>query len=398
MSVKILFLTQLCPYPPSSGSAIKSYNVLRHLGARHEVSLLTFVRSGGEEPALSHLSQYCRAVDSCVIRRSARLNLLNAAKSLLRSECFVVSRDRHPAMCDKVLELLADGPDLIYVDHLQMFQFVPQPAPCPVLLDDHNVEWRIIERFASADTPLAQRLFARLEWRKLRSYELDACRRADVVLTVTPQDREVLVSNAVPAEKVVALPVGVDTERLKPLRLPGNGEKVLTLGTMSWPPNADAVAYFAKSMYPRIKSEVPGVRFTIVGADPPPEIVALAARDPSVEVTGYVDDIRTAVEGTGAFVVPLRIGSGMRVKILDAMALGLPVVTTSIGCEGIALRPGEHALVADTPDRFADAVIRLLRDHDERARLGSAGRRLVEGSYSWPRILSRLDRILSTLC
>ena len=393
--MKILFITQLCPYPPTSGSAIKSYNILKHLGLKHEVDLLTFIRSEGEIPLLSHLAQYCRHVDYCMIKRSKGLNLANAVKSLLASKSFIITRDSHPGMRAKVHDRLKDKPDLIYADHLQMFQFVPYPSPCPVLLDDHNAEWRIIERFfSSSDTPLMQRLFASLEWRKLRSYELDSSGKADIVLTVTSQDRDVLVSNGVPPEKVVPLPVGVDTDHIRPVLLPKNSNRVLALGTMSWPPNADAIAYFVKSIYPLIKSKKPDARFTIVGANPPREISVLSERDMSIEVTGYVDNIRTAVEDTGVFVVPLRIGSGMRVKILDAMALGLPVVTTSIGCEGISINPGEHVLVADTPEEFADSVIHLLRNYNERLRLGSAGRNLVESLYSWPSILHRLDQVL----
>jgi len=392
-----LFLTQLCPYPPSSGSAIKTYNILKHLGACHEVSLLTFLRRESEAPALSHLAQYCREIDFCMIKRSQARNLIQAASSLLTGKSFIVARDRHAHMQAKVLDFLKRGHDVIYVDHLQMYQFVPHPAPCPVLLDDHNVEWRIIERFSSSGTPLAQRLFASIEWRKLRRYELHACRAADLVLTVTPQDRDILVSNGVSHEKVFPLPVGVDTEYFTPVRLTAEARKVLTFGTMTWPPNADAVVYFSKAIYPLIKRKMPDIRFSLVGADPPPEVRALAARDKSIEVAGYVDDIRAAAEDTAVFVVPLRIGSGMRVKILDAMALGLPVVTTSIGCEGISLRPGEHALVADTPEDFADAVLHLLGSRRERMRLGSAGRSLVENLYSWGPILHQLDDILSRL-
>ena len=395
--MKILFLTQLSPYPPSSGGAIKTYNILKHLGSRHEISLLTFIRRESEISALSHLSEYCRKIEFCVITRSGMRDILHGARSLAAGKSFIITRDWHPEMQAKVLRFLRDEPELLYVDHLQMIQFVPHPAPCPVLLDDHNVEWRIIERFASTCTAPARRLFASLEWRKLRSYELRACRNAGVVLTVTPQDREVLISNGVSAEKVVMLPIGTDTEYLNPVRLDREARNVLTFGTMSWPPNADAVAYFGRTIYPLVKRRVPTVRFTVVGANPPAEIRALGKDDPSVKVTGYVDDVRTTAEGAAVFVVPLRIGSGMRVKILDAMALGLPVVTTSIGCEGISLRAGEHALVADTPDEFARAVIRLLLNYEERVRLGSAGRNLVETLYSWPPILDRLDEVVSRI-
>ena len=394
-AIKIVFLTQLCPYPPSSGSAIKSYNVLKHLGARHDVSLLTFIRSEREASSLSHLSPYCREVDFCVVRRSKALNLRDALKSLLTGTSFIVTRDWQPAMHAKAQKLLNRRPDLIYVDHLQMFQFVPDPLPCPIVLDDHNIEWRIVERFASAGGPPLQRLFASLEWHKLRSYELDASRKADLVFTVTAQDKDVLVASGISPEKIAALPVGVDTERFKPIRLAADDKKVLTFGTMSWPPNADAVAYFVKAVYPLVKGRVHDVRFSIVGANPPREIKALAERDRTISVTGFVDDIQAAAQGTAAFVVPLRIGSGIRVKILDAMAMGLPVVTTSVGCEGILLRPGEHAFVADTPGEFANAVVHLLLNPDERMRLGSAGRNLVASHYSWPPILHQLDQALS---
>lgn len=393
-TIKVLFITQLCPYPPSSGGAIKTYNILKYLGSRHEVSLLTFIRRESETLLLSNLSEYCRRIDFCMIHRSEWLNVLHAARSLLTNRSFVIARDWHPGMWAKVSAFLEDSPDVIYVDHLQMAQYVPHPAPCPVLLDDHNVEWRIIERFASAGTPLLQRLFASLEWRRLRSYELDACSKADRVLTVTPQDRDVLASNGVPVGKVFPLPVGVDTDQLKPIALSAKTSKVLTFGTMSWPPNVDAVSYFGESIYPLVRREVPDAEFDVVGANPPPKIASLSRRDPSIKVTGYVEDIRAAAEGAAVFVVPLRIGSGMRVKILDAMALGLPIVTTSIGCEGISLVPGEHALVADTPREFAGAVVRLLRDYRERIRLGRAGRALAENVYAWPHVLRHFDTVL----
>jgi len=394
-AIKILFLTQLCPYPPSSGGAIKTYNFLKHLGARHDVSLLTFVRSGDEVQFLSHLAPYCRGIDFCVIGRSRLLNMRYALKSLLAGRSFIITRDWHPDMYAKVRNLLDNQPDLIYVDHLQMFQFVPDPPPCPVVLDDHNIEWRIIERFASAGAAPFRRLFASLEWRKLRSYELDACRRAGLVFTVTPQDKSVLVSSGIPEQKIVSLPVGVDVDSFTPVRSTADDRKVLTFGTMSWPPNVDAVTYFVRAIYPLVKRQVSDVRFTVIGANPPREIRALEDQDRSINIAGFVEDIQAAAQGAAAFVAPLRIGSGIRVKILDAMAMGLPVVTTSVGCEGILLQPGEHALVTDAPGEFADAVVHLLLDPRERLCLGSAGRKLVESLYSWPPILHRLDQALS---
>lgn len=300
-------------------------------------------------------------------------------------------------MHEKVLREIRKRPDLIYVDHLQMSQFVPNPRPCPVLLDEHNVEWRIIQRYSATESSLPFRLFAALEWRRLRDYELSACEAADLVFTVTRDDKDTLVAHGIPPEKIVSLPVGVDTNYFTPVRSRPGDRKILTFGTMSWPPNADSVAWFVKAVYPLVKRQIADVHFAAVGANPPPRLSALSRRDPTIDIPGFVEDIRTAAPGTAAFVVPLRIGSGMRVKIVDAMAMALPVVTTSVGCEGIALQPGTHALVADDPREFAEHVVSLLLHYPKRQRLGLAGRELVERSYSWPSILQRLDEALTNI-
>jgi sugar transferase (PEP-CTERM/EpsH1 system associated) len=395
--MRILFLTQICPYPPSNGSAIKTYNILKHLGARHEVRLLLFVRTEGEVAALRNIELSCRDIDHCIIRRSAKSDLAYAARSLLSERSFIISRDWRAEMQAKVLDRLNEPTDLLYVDHLQMAQYVPSGIACPVLLDEHNVEWRIVERFARTGASLARRLFASVEWRRLRSHELQACARADLVLTVTAHDRDILVEHGIASGKVVPLPVGVDTELLRPVRAASGSGRILFFGSMAWPPNADAVSYFIQRIYPMVKAAVPEARFTVVGANPPSEITRLAARDASISVTGYVDDIRPYAESAAVFVVPLRVGSGMRVKILDAMALGLPVVTTSVGCEGIHLQHGEHALVADSPEEFAQAVTQLLRDSVTRRDMASAGRRFVEQFYAWPPIMARLDEAIESL-
>jgi len=393
--MRILFLTQICPYPPTNGGAIKTYNILKHLGTCHEVSLLMFIRREAELSALVHLSHFCREIDHCTIGRSPAKNLRDAAACLTSHKSFIISRDRRPEMQAKVLSHLGKHPDLVYVDHLQMSQFIPDPAPCPILLDEHNVEWRIIQRFAQSGAPLYQRLFGSLEWRKLREYELSACNKAALVLTVTPNDREVLVDNGISAGKVDFLPIGIDIDRL-PVNLRPESKTILSIGTMSWPPNIDAIGHFAREVYPLIKREVPEAQLTIVGSSPPPQIRALE-KDPSIKVTGFVDDVRPYAEAAAVFVVPLRIGSGMRVKILEAMALGLPIVSTSVGCEGICLRPGKHALVSDPPPKLANSVIQLLRNPHMREKIGSAGRSFVESHYAWKPILDRLDAILSRL-
>jgi glycosyltransferase involved in cell wall biosynthesis len=392
----ILFLAQICPYPPTSGGAIKSWNILRHLASKHEVRLLTFTRKESENESIDYLRNLCASVEACRITREG-LDAGFAARSVLGGKSFIISRDHRPEMQALIRRNLELPTNLIYVDHLQMFQYVQNPPPCAVLLDEHNVEWQIIRRMTRTGVSIPQRLFAVQEWPKLRRYELDACGKADKVLTVTESDKRMLGENGIGVNKLSVIPIGVDTEYFQPVSLIPTSRRILTFGTMSWPPNADSVIYFADSIYPLVKKRAPDVRFIIAGANPPQRIRNLAAQDPSIEVTGFVEDIRDLAPDTAAFVVPLRAGSGMRVKILDAMAMGLPVVTTSIGCEGIDLQHGKHALVTDKPEDFARAVIRLMDNPDERFALASAGRRLVEDRYSWPPILSRLDVVIEEL-
>lgn len=392
-----MFLTQICPYPPTNGGAIKTYNILKYLGSRHEVSLLTFLRSEAEISLLQHLKPFCHEIDFCLIKRSALINLQAAVKSLLSEQPFMILRDLHPEMCFKVNEAVKRQPDLLYVDHLQMFQYVPHPRVCPLVLDNHNVEWRIVERFACTDVSLPVRAFASVEWRRLRAYEINACLEADLVFTVTDKDRNVLISNGVHEHKIVSLPIGVHAADIAPVQLGISDKKVTTFGTMSWPPNVDSVLYFARLIHPLVIRRMPDSKFLIIGKNPPKSIKSLSKNDGRIEVHGYAEDLRSAVQGTAAFVVPLRIGSGMRVKILDAMAMGLPVVTTSVGCEGIDLEPGKHALVADDPHEFADAVVYLLDCYKARVCLATAGRSLVEQCYSWRPILERLEQALLSI-
>jgi glycosyltransferase involved in cell wall biosynthesis len=358
------------------------------------------VRNEREIEALENIRPYCAKIKCCIIKRSSARNAIDAAGSVVRRKSFIVSRDDRTEMRENVIESLREGQDLIYVDHLQVFQYVPETASTPILLDEHNVEWRIIERFARPNgsrRSIPARAFARIEWPKLRDYELHACARADHVLTVTEQDRAIISFEGIPQEKVTSLPIGVDIDHFKQIDLDRSSTRVISIGTMSWPPNADSASFFCSEIYPAVKKAVGSARFSIVGANPPPDIVAFGRNDRSIEVTGFVDDIREEAKDAAVFVVPLRVGSGMRVKILDAMAMGLPIVTTSIGCEGIGVRDGEHVLIADTPQEFSDAVIRLLGDPEERTRIAAAGRRLVESSYSWPPILSKLDSTLENL-
>lgn len=396
---QLLFLAHLLPWPLTGGGQIKSYHTLRILASVYDVTLLAFTRFADEERSVDPLRPFCREILTVRLRRSKVGNTLAAARALVARHSFIIARDNAAAMDAAVREVLATRRfSAIHVDHLQMAQFVPSTTDAPVVLDQHNIEHRIPRRMA--ETPGAHpllRWYAAREWPKLRDSELAACRRADCVLTVSDEDREGLIALAPELHaKITAVPIGVDTDYFGIVRRRADSRTLLSIGTMYWPPNVDSMLYFCADILPRIKQRVPDVHLNIVGAKPTPAVQALAS-DPAVTVTGFVPDERIWAEDCGAFVVPLRSGSGMRVKILNAMAMGLPVVSTTVGAEGIEVSNGENIVLADGAEAFAEAASHLLSNPDFAVRVAEGGRRLMRERYSWDRVGEKLLSVYDTI-
>lgn len=399
---RLLFLAHLLPWPLDGGGQIKSFHTLRILSRRFDVTLLAFVRKKDEldaagEAALRPLLGGPNALRTILIPRSPAINALTAVRALRARTSFLIGRDAVPAMREAVERTLAETNfDTVHVDHLQMAQFVPfdLPAQTHVVLDHHNIEHRIPQRLA--ETPGANplmRWYWGQEWPKLRDWELNACRRCDRVLVVSDEDKDGLIALAPDlAGRLDVVPIGVDTDYFAPARpwRPGS-RTLLSIGTMFWPPNVDSMLYFCADILPKIKARVPDTKVKIVGARPTEAVRALGAQDPhTIVVTGSVPDVRPYGEDCGAFIVPLRAGSGMRVKILNALAMGLPVVSTSVGAEGIEVTNGENILLADGPGGFADAVVRVLTEPALAEKIARGGRNLMDARYAWDRIGERL--------
>jgi glycosyltransferase involved in cell wall biosynthesis len=396
--MKILFLTQLFPYPPICGGTILSWNVLRHLGSQHDVTLACFVRKEPTKEQMDAAKSLCKEVRIVFIRRSTIANIKSAATSLMSSMPFIIGRDHVPAMQSAVNQLLTSRRfDLIYVDHLQMAQYIAHWNRCPKVLNEHNVEWKIIERIAENERLSPKGLFSQIEWRKLRKWELKNCARFDMVLTVSENDRYTLENANPEISNVTCLPIGVDFNSFPKTELSASATDIVSIGTMSWPPNIDSIHYFVREVYPAIKARINGVKLVVAGSNPPRSVRQLSEQDSSIEITGFVEDLTTIAARAAAFIVPLRSGSGMRVKIINAMAMGLPIVSTSIGCEGINVKHDRHLLIADSSGEFADAIIRLINDFDLRKRLAEAGRDFAMANYSWDSIYARLDKALDSL-
>ena len=277
-----------------------------------------------------------------------------------------------------------------------------------LVFDDHNAEYILQQRAFETDARQPRRwmgaLYSLIQWQKLRRYEARVCRAFDRVVAVSPADAQAL-QRLVPGLEVTVVLNGVDTECYNDQFLMTNDQarighwdlvighwSLVFTGKMDFRPNVDAVLWFCQEILPSIRRERPSVRFTIVGRDPHPRVLALA-RDPQVTVTGYVEDVRPYIAGAAVYVVPLRMGGGTRLKVLEAMAMGQAIVSTTLGCEGVVLTPGREAALADTAQEFAWRVVELLGDEGRRRSMGQQARRLVEARYDWRAIVPRLEQV-----
>lgn len=414
---KVLFLTQVLPYPVHSGAKIRAYYVLRQLARQHEVTLLSFVRADDTPEALKHLEDICEAVYTAPMQRSLLRNLRAGVKAVFTGQSVTIVRDEIPEMHRAIQCVLAEQSfDVIHADQTSMAQYALYAQYLnaktfnrpyiPLVLDAHNALYRIPERMARHESnPLKRWLYQR-EARVLARYEVETYDLFDHVVFVTGVDQEEILQRTLNARTAVpshphpttsVIPICVDTDDKPLVARRARPLAVTHLGTMFWPPNVEGVLWFAREVFPRVLAEIPETRFVIVGKDPPQEVQDLMLQVRNVQVMGYVPDPEPYLAETAVFIVPLRAGGGMRVKIIDAWSWGLPIVSTSIGAEGTAVEEGENILIGDTPEALAEAVVRVLKEPALGERLRSQGRAWVEEHYHWRNVYPAWEDIYARL-
>lgn len=406
--MRILFLSQVLPYPLDAGPKLRSYFVLRHLVQQHRVTLLTFVRETDRPADIAHLAGLCHAVHTVPLRRTRPRDLMFLAQSLGTRQPFLIIRDLSQAMSEKIRRLTASEPfDVVHADQLWMAQYALAAKtagqrrtqqegggarPPGLVLDQHNAVHLIPKRLAGDETHVLKRRFLRHEARLLAAYEVDVCNRFDHVVWVTSEDRGAVAGlSSSPTNGRIpstVIPICADPTAVRPVAPASSRQRITFLGGLHWPPNAQGVVWFANHVFPQVRAAHPGTVLTVIGRDPPSGL-----EKEGVEVTGYVADLRPYLAETGVFVVPLLAGGGMRVKILDAWTWGLPVVSTTIGAEGIEVQHGKNLLLADTAPAFARAVIRVLTDRPLAQQLGQNGRRTVVENYDWRVVYLAWDEV-----
>lgn len=402
----ILVLTPQFPsYPPHQGTIMRNYHLIAGLAAHHKVHLLSF-----GDPAEIHGAPITRRCHSVQVFPAPQRSTARRLRGLIFSRLPDMAQRLPSASFQAALAATLDRehPDVVEVEGIELAQYLFQvaahrtgPGRPLLVFDDHNAEYVLQQRAFETDIRRPGRriaaIYSFIQWQRLKGYERRACQTADRVVAVSDTDAEAL-RRLVPGLEPAIVPNGVDmayySAPAPPLEShdrPGPMDLVFT-AKMDFRPNVDAVLWFAEETLPRIRQESPETRFWVVGKDPHPRLAHLA-QDPGIELTGWVKDVRPYIATSGLYVIPLRIGGGTRLKVLEAMAMAKPIVSTALGCEGFDVASDRELVIADTPTDFATAVLALLRDPERRERLGRTARQFAGSRYDWTLIVPKLEQV-----
>jgi glycosyltransferase involved in cell wall biosynthesis len=393
---RLLFLCHTLPFPPDGGVWIRTYNVLNLLSREFDVTALCFERAGAPSDAhdvarsVAALRRLGRVESFAIPQMRSRARLIwDHLRSLLTLRAFTYYRYDAAPFRIRLQQILDEGPpfDIVHVDSLDLVRFLPMLPSAVTVCVHHNVESELLRRRARTETSSPIRAYLALQARLTEDAERRWCSQVALNVCVSPEDATTLERIAAGGSFEV-VPNGVDTEFFHPSERPRR-RRVVFVGGSTWFPNRDALDYFCAQILPLLRGRFPDLEVSWVGASRPGDIEWYWKRW-GVNLTGYVKDVRPYVWDSECFVVPLRVGGGSRLKILDAWAMGMPLVSTTVGCEGLSAVDGENLLIADTAADFASKVAKVLEDRRLAAGLGRHARATVEREYAWDRIGERM--------
>jgi polysaccharide biosynthesis protein PslH len=386
--MKILVIAARLCYPLDGGAKIRAYHLLRALAERHNVTMLAYYGNTTEEKYFPHFKDigvtlvpiYSPAID-------AAITITSIWRALLSGLPLNVAKYYSREMADAIAEQLDDEVDCIHCEHLHMFSMIQQ-ADWPVILDAHNVESQIAERYAAAESNLLKKALLIWNGSRMRRYEVVAVRLSKLVLAVSEEDKKTF-SSMSSVHNVKVVENGVDIDYFAPQSVKGS-KSLVFVGSMDWLPNSEGVFWFLDKVWALIKRQAPDVSCVVVGKNPSAALLNRGRSLPGVTITGAVDDVRPYVARAALSIVPLRIGGGTRLKILEAFAMGKTVVSTTLGAEGIEYSDGQNIVIADTAEEFASTVLMLMENESKRHGIGVEARQLAEHKYSWSALGEKL--------
>ena len=396
--MRILWLKSDLLLPLDKGGKLRTWHLMRHLARRHQITYLAFAApqpAPGDIDGMRDVASRVLTIPRSDPPKGSPRFLVDAALHLLDPLPYAVGKYRSRRFAVTLRKLLADETfDLLVCDFIFPTVNLPRTLPCPAVLFTHNVESEIWRRHADIRTGLVDRALCRWQYRRMLRYEERTLRRFDGVLAVSDTDRDTLtrIYPGAIRRPIHVVPTGVDVGYFSAAPSDPNSRRLVFTGSMDWLPNEDAMLFFCREVWPLVQAREPRATLAIVGREPTPSVRRLAGD--AVQVTGRVDDVRPFVREAAAYIVPLRIGGGTRLKIFEAMAMGKAVVSTTVGAEGLPVTSGRHVILADEPRSFARAIVRLLRDGTRRRELEAAARQLVAEHHDWSTVAGDLESAL----
>lgn len=385
--MRILWLKTELLHPVDKGGKIRTYHMLKELKCDHQITYLTLDDGTADADAREKAAEYSDEL-VCVQHRNRKkfslgfygelaLNFLSPLPYFMKKyESAQMEREISARIAGKRF-------DVLVCDFLMPSINIPSEVNCATVLFQHNVEAMIWKRHYEVQNNPVKKEYLRRQWLKSRAFERSITHRFDHVVSVSPEDSETM-RRDYGLPNVSDVPTGVDTEFFSPRGTePSVSHNLVFTGSMDWLPNADAISYFSEQILPRIRLLIPQVTLTVVGRNPSRSLVELSKRDHSIVVTGRVEDVRPYVERASAYIVPLRVGGGTRLKIFEAMAMEKPVISTAVGAEGLPVTDGVDLLLANTVEEFSNAVVKVLTDLTFAQALAKQGAGKVRQSFGW---------------
>jgi polysaccharide biosynthesis protein PslH len=398
--LRILWLKTELLHPVDKGGKIRTYNMLKELKRDHHITYLTLDDGSADHAAREQAYEYCHELVCVPHQQREKFSsgfygelLLNLASRFP----YAIKKYESTSMRQQIIEKVNNQTiDVVICDFLAPAINVPRSLSCASVLFQHNVEAMIWKRHFEVQSNPIKKAYLRQQWRKMERFEKDMCRRFDAVIAVSVEDRDQM-RKEYSVNAVFDVPTGVDTDFFTPSgKEKVDPHNVVFTGSMDWLPNEDAIRYYTDQILPKIRRSIADATLTVVGRNPYPSLLELSRRDPSIIVTGRVEDVRPYMERAAAYVVPLRIGGGTRLKIFEAMAMEKAIVSTSVGAEGLPVTDGKELRIADTPEAFAASVVDLLTKPEAARQLGQEAGRIVRERFGWNGVAKRFAEICET--
>ncbi len=390
--MKILMLTPYLPYPLLSGGQIRTYNLLKKLAKKHQVTLFALIKNHEERKYIPELEKYCTRVE--VFKRSSQpFTFHNILQTAFSSFPFLVIRNRvHEVTSAIQRELKKEQYDLIHAETFYMMPHIPKTTT-PIILVEQTIEYLGYESYAKK-APSFLKPLLNIDIKKIKKWETFYWNMCDLLITMSIDDKKFIQNSIDSRTQIEVVPNGVDSDWFAqvPKKL-ADQSTVLSVGTFKWLPNVEAVKFLINKVWPLIREKNKCAQLSIVGNAPTDEIIQYANKDESITVQGRIPDIRDAFAAAHVLIAPVFSGKGTRYKVLEAMASGTPVVATSIAVEGLQVKSGEHVLLGDTAEELAQQTLKLLKDTQLQKRLATKSRNFVKKEYDWKLISEKLDTI-----